>query len=149
MKVYPVENTWTITVCTEMQNMKVVLCMTNFTFNIYSTTIKVQQHRHPSTYNIQFFDTVCAHSMNQPFTHWHRDDWDEYGLRFLYPCEIKLCAMIGHCLCQMTGDCQLNPKIKLTRWFFQVFHKDMNDCPDHFVQKQAVNAWVWGCCQFI
>lgn len=57
MKDYSVENTWTITVCTEMQKMKVVLCMTNFTLNIYSNTIQVQQQRHPSTYIIQFLNS--------------------------------------------------------------------------------------------
>lgn len=30
-----------------------------------------------------------THSMNQPFYSLNRDDWDECGLRLLFPCQIK------------------------------------------------------------
>lgn len=42
--------------------------------------------------------------MNQPFPHCNRDDWDEYGLKFLSPCQIKTLCHDWTLPCQMTGD---------------------------------------------
>ena len=79
-----------------------------------STAAETPINLHHPVLKFQLFDIVCAHSMNQPFTHWHRDDWDEYGLRFLYPREIK--TLCHDWTLPLPNDRGLStkPEIKLT-----------------------------------